>query len=207
MQKILLVALLTFVVLATFIILGTKTFVVEPFESAVIESPISSSIKVRPPGNWFKFPWNTVHIYDMSETSSRHELEVLDKDSISINIALVARFSPIRENLGILHVNSGKSYQLDFVDPYIILTTKEIASNYSAEELWVSQRFEFETILTDNITSALSKQHVVLKSLIVISINIPAELEEAIRENYHETDPDESNEPEETSNSENTVRT
>lgn len=207
MQKILLVALLTFVGLATFIILETKTFIVEPFESAVIESPISSSIKVRPPGTWFKFPWNTVHIYDMSESTSRHELEVLDKDSNSINITLVARFSPIRENLGTLHVNTGKNYQLEFIDPYIILTTKEIASNYSAEELWVSQRFEFETILTDNITGALSKQYVDLKSLTVISINIPAELEEAIRENYQETDPEESNEPEETSNSENTVRT
>ena len=204
MKKILLVALLTFVALTIFIILGTKTFVVEPFESAVIESPISSSVKVRPPGTWSKFPWNTVCIYDMSETASRHELEVLDKDGNLINITLVARFSPIRENLGLLHVNSGKNYQLDFVDPYIILTTKEIASNYSTEELWISNRLEFETTLTDNITAELLKKHLDLKSLIVISIDIPTELEEAIKEKYQAIDPVE---PEESSDSENTVRT
>ena len=200
-------AIIIILIVSTVVYLTTTSIEVGLFEAAVVESPFSSQPQVKRPGTRYKFFWNQIHIYNMSQTASRHQLEVQDRDNNPIKLTLVARFSPIRENLGLLHNELGKDYQKDFVDPYIISSTKEIASNYSAEELWVSQRVEFEIALTGNITAELSKKYIDLKSLLIISIDIPTELEEAIKEKYQENEPAESKEFEETTNSENTVTT
>lgn len=166
------------IIFASFsIYLESTSIRVNPTESVVFVSSFSDKPEVKGPGKWYKYPWEKVHLYNLSPAIYRNEIEILDKDKNHLIITLVARFSPALEDLESLHEEMGTGYESDFVIPQIIQKTRSTSSNYNAEEIWAIKRSEFELELKRTLKNELSRNHIDLKSFTIVSIDLPVKLE------------------------------
>jgi len=178
-----------------FIILGVIGFIVvmalssslfytiSATERAVLFYPFGKALdkdNVQGPGIHMKAPWNEVYIYKVNEMSSEENMDVLDKNGLSIHIDVSVRYYPIPDRIGYIHEQFTTNYESVLVIPEVRSTVRQVMGRFTAEEIYSTKRAEVETAIKSETETILNKSNVHATAVLIRSIVLPEQIKVAI---------------------------
>lgn len=165
-------------------IFSSRVFhIVQPGERAVIFKPYTIGLDVdniKSEGLAIIAPWNQLITYMVKEQTREETMDVLDKNSMSINMDITVRFNPIYDKIGFLHQKFGKNYVDVLVIPEIRSVVRSITGRYTAEELFSTKRKEVEDLIEEETSAVLKDNNIEMRALLIRSIQLPAQIKAAI---------------------------
>ena len=166
------------------LIFGSRMFfVVKPGERAVVFKSISGTFnkdKILSTGLKMVAPWNKLFVYNVKEQKNEETMDILDKNGLSIGMDVTIRFNPVYDRIGYLHETFGQGYISTLVVPEVRATVRRVTGRYTAEEIYSTKRAEVEEKINEETASALSSNNIKLQALLIRSINLPADIKQAI---------------------------
>ena len=172
--------------LAVILIFGFSSsifYTVEAGERAVIFYKFSGGLdkeNVITPGLRAKAPWNDRYVYDVRENTAEEQMDVLDKNGLSINVDVTVRYHPQYSRIGHLHETFGTVYESRLVKPEVRSTVRQVMGRFSAEEIYSTKRAEVERSIKKETEKVLVNNNIVMKALLIRSINLPPQIKKAI---------------------------
>ncbi|MDG2341746.1 MAG: prohibitin family protein [Cytophagales bacterium] len=160
-------------------------YVIESTERAVIFYKFGKGLdkeNVVKPGFGIKAPWNDIYKFDITDNLVEETIDVLDGSGLSINVDVTMNFHLSYDSVGEIY----ETYQFDFlrrlVRPVFRSTVRDVMGRYTAEEIYSTKRAEVENLIQDEASEVLKKpgNNIILKSLLIRSITLPAQIKEAI---------------------------
>lgn len=152
-------------------------------ERAVIFYPFGKGLdkdNVIGPGTHLKAPWNDVYTYKVNEISADENMDILDKNGLSIHVDITVRFFPIPEKIGYIHEQFTQSYEMALVIPEVRSTVRQVMGRYTAEEIYSTKRAEVETAIKTETETILNKNNVHATAVLIRSIALPEQIKVAI---------------------------
>lgn len=166
------------------IIFGSRMFhIIQPGERAVIFKPYTVGLdtdNIKDAGLTVVAPWNQVIVYEVKEQTRDETMDVLDKNSMTINMEISIRFNPMYDRIGQLHQKFGRNYVDVLVKPEVRSVVRSITGRYTAEELFASKRKEVEDLIEQETSAVLQANNIEMRALLIRSIQLPAQIKEAI---------------------------
>ncbi|SMO66436.1 SPFH domain, Band 7 family protein [Saccharicrinis carchari] len=166
------------------IIFGSRMFhIIQPGERAVIFKPYTMGLdkdNIKEAGLTIIAPWNQVIVYEVKEQTREETMDVLDKNSMTINMEITIRFNPMYDKIGQLHEKFGRNYQQVLVIPEVRSVVRSVTGRYTAEELFASKRKEVEDLIEQETSAVLEANNIEMRALLIRSIQLPAQIKEAI---------------------------
>ncbi len=166
------------------IIFGSRMFhIIQPGERAVIFKPYTIGLdlnNIKSEGLTVIAPWNQVITYKVKEQTREETMDVLDKNSMSINMDITVRFNPVYNKIGTLHQKFGKDYINVLVIPEVRSVVRSVTGRYTAEELFSTKRKEVEDLIKQETSQVLKDNNIELRALLIRSIQLPAQIKAAI---------------------------
>lgn len=179
----------TYVVVAVVIMIilllfgGRMFLILDAGERGVLFKPYTSGLdKENIYGEGFHViaPWNKMYIYGVREQQREEAMDVLDKSGLSVSMDVTVRFNPIYDEIGYLYEQFGVNYINVLVTPEVRSSVRQVAGRYTAEEIYSTKRAEVEQAIIDETRAVLSKNYIEMKALLIRSINLPAQIKQAI---------------------------
>jgi regulator of protease activity HflC (stomatin/prohibitin superfamily) len=152
--------------IAIFSLSSSIFFTIEAGERAVIFYKFGGGLDkddIKNSGFHVKAPWNTAYVYDVRENTREEQMDVLDKNGLSIKVDITVRFHPIYNRVGYLHENFGEAFVTTLVIPEVRSSVRQVMGRFTAEEIYSTKRSEVETAIT-----------------LIRSINLPEQIKAAI---------------------------
>jgi regulator of protease activity HflC (stomatin/prohibitin superfamily) len=175
-----------FGVIAFFVVMALSSsllFSISATERAVVFYPFGKGLdkeNVIGPGTHIKAPWNEVYVYKVNEMSSEENMDVLDKNGLSIHIDITVRYYPIPEKIGYIHEQFTRDYETVLVIPEVRSTVRQVMGRYTAEEIYSTKRAEVETAIKSETEAILNKNNVHATAVLIRSIMLPEQIKQAI---------------------------
>ncbi len=175
-------------VVSLFIIVSLSSslfYTLGPTERAVIFYKFGQGLdkeNVITPGFHTKAPWNNIYIFDVSENKVEEGMDVLDKSGLSISVDVSVRFSPIPHRIGYSQETFQSDYISRLVIPEVRSSVRQVMGRYTAEEIYSTKRSEVENAIKSETAKILATENnnVQMKALLIRSINLPAQIKQAI---------------------------
>lgn len=173
-------------IIAFFVLLALSSslfFTISATERAVIFYPFGKGLdkdNVIGPGTHVKAPWNDTYIYQVNEISSEENMDVLDKNGLSIHIDITVRYYPIPDKIGYIHEQFTRDYETVLVIPEVRSTVRQVMGRYTAEEIYSTKRAEVETAIKSETEAILNKNNVHATAVLIRSIMLPEQIKQAI---------------------------
>jgi len=127
----------------------------------------------------FVLPWNTMHVYSVRIQTIKHDMTVLTNKGLPITLKLAIRYHPEYEMLGLLHQRVGTEYVDRILLPQIESVIRIKTGELEPEDVYTNK----EGVLTKILNMAIeetSRHYVVVKDIIIRSIELPKPVKEAI---------------------------
>jgi regulator of protease activity HflC (stomatin/prohibitin superfamily) len=175
-----------FGVIAFFVVMALSSsllFSISATERAVVFYPFGKGLdkdNVIGPGTHMKAPWNEVYLYKVNEMSSEENMDVLDKNGLSIHIDITVRYYPIPDKIGYIHEQFTRDYETVLVIPEVRSTVRQVMGRYTAEEIYSTKRAEVETAIKSETEAILNKNNVHATAVLIRSIMLPEQIKQAI---------------------------
>lgn len=174
-------AVIAFIVL---IALSSSLFyTVQPAERAVIFYPFGAGLDkdhTIDQGTHMKAPWNDVFIYKVNEASTSEDMDILDKNGLSIHIDVSVRYFPAPDKIGYIHEKFTSDYVNVLVIPEVRSTVRQVMGRYTAEEIYSTKRAEVEMAIRNESEKILSANNVNATAVLIRSIKLPEQIKGAI---------------------------
>ncbi len=171
-------------VLFVIILLGNRLFItLDATERGVLFKPFSVGLdkdNVYGPGFHMIAPWNKVYVFNVQEQKSEEPMDVLDRNGLSVSIDITVRFYPVYNRIGYLYEGFMMDYANLLVIPEIRSTVRQVAGRYTAEEIYSTKRQEVESSIIKEAGDKLMENNIQMKALLIRSINLPADIKQAI---------------------------
>src|SRR5258708_17120946 len=138
-------------------------FTIQATDRAIIFYPFGKGLdktNVIGPGTHMKAPWNDVYTYKVNEMSSDENMDVLDKNGLSIHVDITVRFFPVPNKIGFIHEQFTKDYVNVLVIPEVRSTVRQVMSRYTAEEIYSTKRAEVESAIKNETEKILNQNNV-----------------------------------------------
>jgi regulator of protease activity HflC (stomatin/prohibitin superfamily) len=158
-------------------------YTISATERAVIFYPFGMGLdkdNIIGPGTHMKAPWNEVSLYKVNEMSSEENMDVLDKNGLSIHIDITVRYFPIPDKIGYIHEQFTIDYEAVLVIPEVRSTVRQVMGRYTAEEIYSTKRAEVETAITTETETILKEKNVHATAVLIRSIMLPEQIKVAI---------------------------
>lgn len=158
-------------------------YTVQSTERAIIFYPFGQGLdrdNVIDQGTHWKAPWNDVYTYKVNEMSAEENMDILDKNGLSIHVDITVRYFPIPEQIGYVHQKFTQSYVDVLVIPEVRSTVRQVMGRYTAEEIYSTKRAEVETAIKTETEKILSANYVTATAVLICSIELPAQIKAAI---------------------------
>jgi regulator of protease activity HflC (stomatin/prohibitin superfamily) len=158
-------------------------YTISATERAVIFYPFGMGLdkdNIIGPGTHMKAPWNEVYSYKVNEMSSEENMDVLDKNGLSIHIDITVRYYPIPDKIGYIHEQFTTDYEAVLVIPEVRSTVRQVTGRYTAEEIYSTKRAEVETAITTETETILKQKNVHATAVLIRSIMLPEQIKVAI---------------------------
>jgi len=173
------------VVIAVIFLLSVGKFwiTLQPGERGVIFRKFSSGLdkeNIYTPGFIVIAPWNEMYVYEVKEQKEEEDMDVLDKNGLSIRIDITVRFHPVYDKIGHLHEEFGTNYVSRLVIPEVRSSVRKVMGRYEAEEIYSTKRSEVEGAIVEESAIILAENNVVMKTLLIRSISLPDKIRIAI---------------------------
>src|SRR6185503_6436353 len=157
-------------------------FTISATERAIMFYPFGKGLdkdQVLEPGFHMKAPWNDVYVYTVNEVSSDENMDVLDKNGLSIHVDITVRFFPIPDKIGFIHEKFTKNYVNVLIIPEVRSTVRQVMGRYTAEEIYSTKRAEVENSITTETEKILHASNVTATAVLIRSINLPEQIKAA----------------------------
>ncbi|HTH54521.1 MAG TPA: prohibitin family protein [Cyclobacteriaceae bacterium] len=178
---IIIIAIIGIIVLLT--LSSSLWFTIEATERAIVFRPFGSGLdktNVIGPGTHLKAPWNDIYIYKVNEMSSDENMDVLDKNGLSIHVDVSVRFFPVPTKIGFIHEQFTKDYVNVLVIPEVRSTVRQVMGRYTAEEIYSTKRAEVESSIKNETEKILNQNNVNATAVLIRSIALPEQIKQAI---------------------------
>jgi regulator of protease activity HflC (stomatin/prohibitin superfamily) len=179
-----------------FIVLGVIAFIivmalssslfytVQSNERAVMFYPFADTgldvDHVIGPGTHMKAPWNDVYIYKVNEMTADENMDILDKNGLSIHVDITVRYFPIPDKIGYIHQKFTQSYVDVLVIPEVSSTFRQVMGRFTAEEIYSTKRAEVESAIKAETEKVLSLNNVNATAVLIKAIVLPEQIKSAI---------------------------
>jgi len=174
------------IVLFILVIFGSQMFVtIQPGERGVIFRKFTTGLdleNIYDPGFKIIAPWNDMHIYNVLEQQSEEQMDILDKNGLSIKMDVSVRFNPTYNKIGYLHQSFGVGYISALVVPEVRSSVRQVAGRFTAEEIYSSKRAEVESTIITETEIVLKRNNIDMQALLIRSIILPEQIKKAIEE-------------------------
>lgn len=173
-------------VIALFVLMGLSSSIfysVNATQRAVVFYKFGSGLDkedVITPGVHIKAPWNDVFIYDVQETAQGENMDVLDKNGLSIHVDVTVRFKPISDKIGYIYEKFNLNYVDVLVIPEVRSTVRQVMGRFTAEEIYSTKRAEVESTIKEEAEKILHENNVTMVALLIRSITLPDQIRVAI---------------------------
>jgi regulator of protease activity HflC (stomatin/prohibitin superfamily) len=104
---------------------------------------------VKDEGMHLILPWNRLFLYDLRLQSITEDYAVISSDGVRMTASVNIRFRLQRDGVAILHQTLGPDYINIAIRPGVGSLTREVASQYTAEEVYSTARQEIQTKIRD----------------------------------------------------------
>ncbi|NJN43198.1 MAG: prohibitin family protein [Flammeovirgaceae bacterium] len=169
-----------------FVLMGVSSslfYTIEATERAVIFYPFGEGLdkeNIVQPGIHIKAPWNDVYIYNVNEMSSNENMDVLDKNGLTIHVDVTVRFFPVPNKIGHVHEKFTRDYVNVLVNPEVRSTVRQVMGRFTAEEIYSTKRAEVETAIRTETENLLNQNNVHTAAVLIRSITLPDQIKAAI---------------------------
>ena len=154
-----------------------------PGEIGVLYDPFrggTQTLKVYSEGLMVKFPWSRFYTYDTRLQPSKHTIQALSSEGMSVAVELTVLFRPRPGNTGQLHQELGPLYKERVIGPIVISAVREMISRHRSHEFYTTAfdalQDEIEAELLNNPVSEL----VEFRSVLISDITLPSAVLRAI---------------------------
>lgn len=130
-------------------------------------------------------PWDRLAVYNVRFQTKTHEMSVLTAKGLKIQLTLAVRFMPEYDTLGVLHQKVGPDYFNKIIVPNVEGTIRKIVGPYDVEELYASDKRILQK-LTNEVFTAANDKYIIIDSLLITNIELPAKIKEAIEKKQEE---------------------
>ncbi len=178
--------LIVVAVIALFVVLGLSSsifYTVGATQRAVVFYKFGAGLEkdnVIRPGVHIKAPWNEVFVYDVQETAEGENMDVLDKNGLSIHVDVTVRFKPIPDKIGYIYEKFNLDYINVLVIPEVRSTVRQVMGRFTAEEIYSTKRAEVEDAIKNEAEAILHENNVTMVALLIRSITLPDQIRVAI---------------------------
>jgi regulator of protease activity HflC (stomatin/prohibitin superfamily) len=100
---------------------------------------ILDPIELREEGLHVVWPWDKLYIYNLRLQSATQTYNAITKDGVVVNVQVSIRFQLLHNPIGVLHKFIGPRYLESVVSPEIGSQTREVISQYTAQEVYTSR--------------------------------------------------------------------
>jgi len=91
-------------------------------------------------------PWNKLFLYDLRLQSATQTYNAISKDGVSVAVQINVRYQLVHRSVAVLHKFIGPDYFASVVSPEIGSQTRQVISQYTAEEVYTSREVIQEKI-------------------------------------------------------------
>jgi regulator of protease activity HflC (stomatin/prohibitin superfamily) len=95
--------------------------------------------ELRDEGLHLVWPWDKLYIYNLRLQSSTQTYNAITKDGVNVVVQVSIRFQLLHNPVGVLHKFIGPQYLESVVSPEIGSQTREVISQYTAQEVYTSR--------------------------------------------------------------------
>ena len=180
-----LVVIIVIGLIAVIILSSNIFYTLQPGEKGIIFRPLSSNLDkehVLGAGLHIIAPWNDMIIYDVREQIIDENMDILDKNGLSVHVDISVRFNPVFERIGDLHEKFGVNYVNKLVIPEVRSEVRKVMGRYAAEEIYATKRAEVEAEIVKETEDVLTRpeNNIDLKAILIRSITVPEKIKMAI---------------------------
>lgn len=181
-----LVPIIVVAVIALFVLWGLSSsifYTIGATERAVVFYKFGIGLDkdhIITPGWHMKAPWNEISVYQVNETSSEENMDVLDKNGLSLHVDITVRFFPDPLKIGYVHEKFTKNYVTVLIIPEVRSTVRQVMGRYTAEEIYSTKRAEVELAIKSETEKILSANYINATAVLIRSINLPEQIKGAI---------------------------
>lgn len=169
-------------VIALFVLFGISSslfYTIEATQRAVIFYKFGEGLDkdhVMQPGFHTKAPWNEIYVYNVQETSRDEDMDILDKNGLSIHVDVTVRFNPMPDKIGYIYEKFNTDYVNVLVIPEIRSAVRQVMGRYTAEEIYSTKRAEVEATIKSESEKVLNANNVNMVALLIKSIVLPDQI-------------------------------
>jgi regulator of protease activity HflC (stomatin/prohibitin superfamily) len=131
-------------------------------------------------GSHLKWPWDTITLYDLRVNKMQQHFDVISANGLTVGVTTSVRYYPIRKVLPLLHKMIGPDYAFKIVFPQVQSLVRRVFGHYTPEEIYTTKRELIESTL-ESAAQELGENYVRLNDLLVLSIELPPTIQDAIQ--------------------------
>lgn len=128
------------------------------------------------------WPWNRVHVYDLTVQQLRVDVPVYTSDGLSVMTSVSARFSLDREHLPRLHKELGPDYVEKLVKPELMNSIRTMIGRYNSEQVYTHGELRLPDELREDFRARLEGQGIDFHEVLLVKLKIPERVQGAIQE-------------------------
>ncbi|KPA15492.1 SPFH domain, Band 7 family protein [Candidatus Magnetomorum sp. HK-1] len=130
-------------------------------------------------GIHFILPCNTMFKYNCRVQEVTHDIRVISKNGLPINMKISIRFYPEYDMLGVLHKKLGPNYVETVIIPEIESVLRIIIGKIEAEQVYSTKTSLIEKALNESIEQ-VARRYINIDDVIIKQLILPQEIEKSI---------------------------
>ncbi len=95
--------------------------------------------ELRDEGLHIVWPWDKLYLYNLRLQSTSQTYNAISKDGVSVSVQISIRYQLLHNYVGVLHKFIGPYYLESVVGPEIGSQTREVVSQYTAQEVYTTR--------------------------------------------------------------------
>ena len=169
-------------IIVLFVLFGLSSsifYTIGPSERGVIFYPFGVGLdkgEIINPGAHMKAPWNDLLVYEVAERTSEENMDISDKEGLSIHVDLSVRYHPMPDKIGFIHEKFTEDYVKRLVIPEVRSVSRQVMARYTAEEIYSTKRAEVEGAIKNETEKILNANYVNATAVLIRSIKLPDQI-------------------------------
>jgi regulator of protease activity HflC (stomatin/prohibitin superfamily) len=95
--------------------------------------------EIREEGLHIIWPWDKLYLYDLRLQSTTQTYNAISKDGVNVAVQVSIRYQLLHNSVGVLHKFIGPNYLNTVVGPEIGSQTRQVVSEYTAQQVYTSR--------------------------------------------------------------------
>lgn len=126
-------------------------------------------------------PWDKLFIYTIRVQETKHEMDVLTQEGLTVRLSLSIRYHPEEEMVGLLHQKVGPDYRDTIVVPEVESALRTIMGGFTMRDVYSSERGLVQKVINDTLEH-VSQKFVKIDSIVLRNVELPQKVRETVED-------------------------